>query len=218
MKRRRPKTIAPVRMGDGIAARPVFSEELRSLALQFSGREVRLGEILEATRGRGFFLVLVFISLPFLTPIPLPGFSIPFGLVAAFIGARLAMGRKPWVPRKILARPLPPQSLQRTLNAASRLVRVLEYLLRPRLVFLQDWQVFRRVAGALIMICGLLLVLPLPLPFSNSLPALTVLLLAAGSLERDGAFFLAGCLVFLLCAAYFVFLALGGARLWDKLL
>ena len=196
---------------------PPFSQELRELALRFADREVRLGEILDATQGRGFFLLLVFITLPFLTPIPLPGFSIPFGLVTFLIGARLAMGRKPWVPQKLLARRLPPRFLPRLLNAASRVVRWLEYLLKPRLVFLQEWLVFRRVAGALIMICGLLLILPLPLPFSNSLPAFTVLLLAAGSLERDGAFFLAGCFVFLVCAAYFVFLALGGAHVWDNL-
>ena len=96
-----------------------FSQELRELAAQFAERPVRLGEILDATKGRGFHLLLVLISLPFLTPIPLPGFSIPFGLVVAVIGARMALGQKPWLPQKLLARELPAGFLAKVLAGAS---------------------------------------------------------------------------------------------------
>jgi hypothetical protein len=200
------------------AAKPrlTFSEELDGLATRFTGQRTRLGDILEATKGRGFDLLLVFITLPFLAPVPLPGFSIPFGLVVFLIGMRLAIGRKPWLPQKLLARELPPRFLGKLLRAAVRVVKLLEFLLRPRLVFLHEGLLFRRLAGALIMLSGLLLLLPLPLPFCNSLPALTVLLLAAGALERDGVFFLAGCFIFLLTGAYFGFLAFGGAHLVDE--
>lgn len=76
---------------------------------------------------------------------------------------------------------------------------------------------FRRVAGFFFMLSGLLLLLPLPLPFSNSLPALTVLLLAASALERDGVSFLAGCFMCLVTVAYFGFLAFGGVQVIDGL-
>ena len=200
-----------------VTSRPTFSQELRQLADKFADRPTQLSEMLQATQGRGFDLLLVCISLPFLTPIPLPGLSAPFGLVAAMIGARLAVGRKPWLPRRLLTRELPPRFLIKMLKAASRVVRLLEFFLRPRFVFFQEQLVFRQVAGALIMVSGLLLVLPLPLPFSNSLPALTVMLLAASALERDGLFFLAGCLVSLLTAAYFGFLAFGGIHVIESL-
>lgn len=194
-----------------------FSQELRELANRFAERRVQLREILEATKGRGFNLMLVFIALPFITPIPLPGFSIPFGLVAAIIGARLALGKGPWLPKKLLQRELPPRFLTNLLRAASRIVRGLEFFLRPRLAYMNDYFIFRRLAGAIIMLSGLLLLLPLPLPFSNSLPALTILLLAAGALERDGVFFLAGCSIFLVTITYFAFLGLGGAHILDDL-
>lgn len=64
---------------------------------------------------------------------------------------------------------------------------------------------------------GLFLIIPLPLPFSNSLPAGTVLLLAAGALERDGLAFLAGCGLFVITAAYFLLLAFGGAQAVEHL-
>ena len=199
-------------------SRPTFSQELRSLAAKFADRPACLSEIMEATQGRGFDLLLLCISLPFLTPIPLPGLSTPFGLVVALIGARLAVGRKPWLPQRLLARELPPRFLAKMLKAASRIVRLLEFFLRPRLGFLHESFMFRRFGGGLIMICGLLLLLPLPVPLTNSLPALTVLLLAASALERDGASFLAGCFMFLVTVAYFFLLAFGGAHLVDNLL
>ena len=58
---------------------------------------------------------------------------------------------------------------------------------------------------------------PLPLPFSNSLPAWTVLFLAAGALGRDGLFFFAGCASFALSVAFFAFVAFGGMAAFDNL-
>jgi len=162
---------------------------LRELAWRFAERPVQLGEILDATHGRGINLLLVCIALPFLTPMPLPGFSIPFGLVVAIIGARKAFGKKPWLPRKLLARELPPQFLSKLLRAASRVVKVLEYILRPRLASMNEHVVFRRLAGVLITVSGLFLILPLPVPFSNSL----------------------GCRLFVMTPAFFLLLAFGGA-------
>lgn len=197
--------------------RTAFSQELSALEERFAGRPVRLREILEATHGRGFDLLLVFVSMPFVTPIPLPGLSTPFGLVAMLIGARLATGQKPWLPAKILDRELPAGFVQKLLKAGTRLVRLLEYVLRPRLAFMHQWALFRRLAGGLIMISGFLMLLPLPVPYTNFFPSVTVFLFAAGSLERDGVFFLGGCLFFLLTLAYFAAVGVGGAHALDGL-
>ena len=137
-----------------LPARPKFSQELRYLAEQFADRPARLSEILAATQGRGFNLLLLLIGLPFLTPIPLPGLSTPFGFVVLLIGARLALGRRPWLPEKILHRELPARFIARLLGAASRIVRWLEVLLRPRLDFLHEQWIYRRIAGTLIMLSG----------------------------------------------------------------
>jgi hypothetical protein len=197
--------------------RPTFSEELRQLANQFTDRPATLGGILAATQGRGFDLLLVLLCLPFLMPIPLMGLSTPFGFVVFLIGTRLALGRRPWLPRRLLERELPSGFITKLLIAATRVVRWLEVLLRPRLQFLHEQVLFRRVSGALIMISGLLLLLPLPVPLTNTLPALTVVLLACGAMEHDGVFFVAGCVAFAVAAACFGALAFGGAHVVDEL-
>src|ERR1043166_1728861 len=193
-----------------------FSQELELLAHRFSECPARIETLLAATQGRGYHLLLILVTLPFLTPIPLPGFSIPFGLIVSVIGGRLALGQKPWLPQVLLNRELPPRFLTNLLKAARYVVRWLELVLRPRLRFLSEQAVFRRLAGALIALSGLFLILPMPLPFTNSLPACTVLLLAAGAMERDGVFLIGGCALFVVTVAFFALLALGGARTVEK--
>jgi hypothetical protein len=67
------------------------------------------------------------------------------------------------------------------------------------------------------MLSGALLLLPLPIPLSNTLPTVTVVLLAGGAIERDGLLSLAGCAAFVLTLAFFGLLAFGGAHLLDDL-
>jgi hypothetical protein len=210
-----PALLAPVPAVQTVPSR--FSQDLRGLAQQFAGRPARLSEILTATQGRGFYLLLLLIGLPFLTPVPLPGISTLFGFVVLLIGTRLALGQRPWLPEKLLQRELPARLIARILAAASRMVRWLEVLLRPRLDFLHEQWIYRRIAGTLIMLSGLLLLLPLPIPLTNSFPALTVVLLAAGAMERDGLFFLAGCVMFAVTLTYFGLLAFGGVHLLENL-
>lgn len=194
-----------------------FSDELRELAARLADKPASLGAVLEATQGRGFGLLLVLIALPFITPIPLPGLSMPFGLAVLIIGTRLALGRHPWLPERLLRRELPPRFIGHALTAARVVVTWLEVLARPRFNFLHEQAMYRRIAGGLIAISGLLLLLPIPVPFTNTLPALTVLLLAAGAVERDGLFFVGGVVMLLVAIAYFALLAVGGVHVLDVL-
>lgn len=211
---REPPSPTPV---DAASAAPKFSAELRELIARFDNRPARLAEILEALKGRGYHLLLLLIALPFVGPIPLPGFSIPFGLAVTLLGARLALGQKPWLPRRLLERELPAHTLTRWLGATRRIMRGVEYFLRPRWGFVRGHAVFSRIAGLLIAASGLMLMLPFPLPFSNSLPAWTVILLSAGALGHDGLFFFAGCAAFALSAAFFAFVAVGGVEVIEQL-
>jgi hypothetical protein len=146
-----PGAMAPVILGPTPTTqtrRSRFSTELQDLAQQFADRPARLAELLAATQDRGFDVLLLPIALPFLTPIPLPDLSTPFGFVVLVIGARLALGRRPWLPATLLQRELPARFIARVLAAASPAVRWLEVLLRPRLDFLHEQWIYRRIAGS----------------------------------------------------------------------
>jgi len=84
------------------------------------------------------------------------------------------IGREPWLPRFIMHRRLSTARSHQLLTAAIRVARMLESFVRPRLGFFYKGQVVSRLIGLAIVIAGLGLMLPLPIPFSNSLPAWAV--------------------------------------------
>ena len=218
MKLESPTSNPPASPVSGPPAPPRhFSEEVERLIAAFAERAVRLRDVLEVMHSRGYTVLLILLALPFCTPIPLPGLSGPFGLVIAFIGLRLALGRKPWLPARLLDTQLPPKFFPRFLAATRRFLRWLEHFLKPRLGHLVRWPVARRFVGAMICVCGLLMALPFPIPFSNGLPALAVVLLAAAMLEEDGYFAIAGGVVFLLALAFFAAILWGGAEIVNYL-
>ncbi len=102
---------------------PKFSVKLRPLIARFGNRRVSFCEILTATEERGYELLLVLITLPFVTPIPLPGLSISFGLAVALLGTQLALSNKPWLPQRLLQRELSASTLSKFLSAASRITQ-----------------------------------------------------------------------------------------------
>ncbi|MEO6995743.1 MAG: exopolysaccharide biosynthesis protein [Lacunisphaera sp.] len=57
-----------------------------------------------------------------------------------------------------------------------------------------------------ILISAAILLLPLPIPLSNLLPAWAIFLIASGLLERDGLFIVLGYFAFLVGALYFLLL------------
>src|SRR4051812_30948155 len=71
-------------------------------------RPLTLGLIVEITGDRAFGVLMAFLCLPFVQPIPLPGLSIPFGVALILLGAQVAVRRhRPWLPRRMLALKLP---------------------------------------------------------------------------------------------------------------
>lgn len=187
-----------------------LSEEIDSLLLLAAERPLRLGEMIGVIQGRAYTLLLILLSLPFCLPLPLPGLSTAFGAVIALIGFRLSLRQEPWLPERVLNMELSSANITRLLGASKRVARILEKLMRPRWSFLVDWVVMHHLYGAMICMSGLLLLLPLPIPFSNLLPGLTVIFLAAALLERDGYFAIAGIIMFALTLVFFAGIFIGG--------
>jgi hypothetical protein len=162
-----------------------LSTELEALRSRMKGQSLTLGELKQALRGRGSAMLLVLLALPFCV-VAIPGLSIPFGVAICCIGARMTFGREPWLPRFIMRRHLSAARSHQLLTGAITLTRMLESFVRPRLSFLYAGPVMPRLTGLGIVIASLGLMLPLPIPFSNSIPAWAVVLLATGMMEKDG--------------------------------
>lgn len=187
-----------------------LSVELVDLAESVQDSDLTLGNLMDQLEGRVYTLLLVLLSLPFCQPVLLPGLSTPFGVVIALLGLRFALRQHPWLPKRLLATKLTAKFLPAVMRGSAKLLGTMERLLHPRLTWIFDYHIAHLLAGLAILICGLLLLLPLPVPFSNMLPALTVVLAAASFSERDGYCLIAAGVTFALTMVFFGALAWGG--------
>jgi hypothetical protein len=180
-----------------------FSETLHRLRERADKGPTTLHDLLECVGPKGHTFLTLFLVLPFMQPIPLPGVSTAFGLVIALVGAFIALGRPPSLPAKLAAHAIDGKTLARICAALERLAVRLEKIIRPRgrLVFRTDW--FHRTTGILIFINGVLLSLPLPIPFSNFLPALVLFLASIATLEEDGLVMIGAYIACAATAAFF---------------
>lgn len=195
-----------------ISATCKLSEVLRFIIETFQERPVRLREVIVLLQGRAYLLLMLLLSLPFLLPLPLPGLSFLLGAVIAVIALRLTLGQKPWLPARLLDRELPPKFFPMLLAGATRVLRFLEVMLKPRHLWLTESPLLVQLHAFIIFVAAFVLLLPLP-PGTNFPPALCIILMAGGLLERDGRFILAGYFTFALNVVFFALFAIYGQRL-----
>jgi len=150
---------------------------------------VTVADILDALGDRSFAALLVFFGAINLLPLP-PGSSAVLGLPLIIIAAQLMYGSKRvWLPKFVTEKSLSADQFRALMaRLVPRLVQ-LEQWVRPRY-----WPFWRRrgdrVTGCVVFL--LAIVVTLPIPLGNWLPALAIALLGLALSERDGLLFAAG--------------------------
>jgi hypothetical protein len=194
-----------------------LSAELHFLAEEFTQHAVELREVIAVLQERAYTLLIVLLALPFCTPIPLPGLSTPLGLVIALLAGTFALGRAPRLPARLLTTRLPPKFFRTLLEATSKAVSFIERQLQPRWLWLTGTATLIRLHAAVVGVAALALLIPAPLPFSNTLPAWGIVLATLGVMQRDGLAILAGYFFTLVGVAYFAVVAFFGVEIFAWL-
>jgi hypothetical protein len=185
------------------------SELLEDIIQSIKGEHITLRDLLAMMGESGLLLLCAFLSLPFLFPVSIPGVSTVFGAGIVLISAAITLNRLPWLPQKVADRRLESGKLRPVLERGVKFLRKFDRFFKPRMVSLTSGAVMNRVNGLVLMGAGVLLMAPLGLiPFSNTLPGVAILLLAAGISQRDGLVVLGGYVMVVLTIVYFAGLAL----------
>jgi hypothetical protein len=155
-----------------------------ALATGDGADHLRLEDIL-AGLSRQVFGMLLFVSiLPAFIPIPGVGGAIS-GPATVLVGFQLLVGmRKLWLPRFVARRGPRRATLQSFQRVIDPWLTRLERVVRPRLTGLIDHRAASMFTGLLLVLLGILLALPIP--FTNYLFGLLLLVYAFALLERDG--------------------------------
>ncbi|MGY0556458.1 MULTISPECIES: exopolysaccharide biosynthesis protein [unclassified Lysobacter] len=145
---------------------------------------VKLGEVFAGLGKRSFGMLLFVAILPAFIPVPGVAGAIS-GPLVILVGAQLLLGlRTPWLPRFVACRGPRRQTLARFRDRLSPWLARLERVVRPRSPALLDHRLANAFTGLLLVALGLLLALPIPL--TNYLFGVLLLLFALALLERDG--------------------------------
>ncbi|MBD2629071.1 exopolysaccharide biosynthesis protein [Trichormus variabilis] len=186
-----------------------FSQDIKSLLQRLAQQPLTLGHILAETSERGFSLVIALLVLPFLFPMP-PGLTGPFGGACLILSLQMVLGRRsPWLPKKIANYQFPRAFAQIILNNLHRVTRVLEKIARPRLARIANNHWTWQLNG--LCISWLTLLLILPIPFTNPIPTVAILLLAVATIESDG---LLMCISYVFTALITLLFGFIGYALW----
>lgn len=165
-----------------------LSEMLSSIANDPARERIAIGDLVSVMEERAFGPLMFIFSLPNVLPTP-PGTSSVLGAPLVFLALQLALGREPWLPGFIADRSIGRREFAGFIEKAAPWLAKAEALLRPRLSFLAH-PPGENVVGIMCFVLAVVLVLPIPL--GNMLPALAVCILALGILERDGLWVIAG--------------------------
>ncbi|MBS0604325.1 MAG: exopolysaccharide biosynthesis protein [Verrucomicrobia bacterium] len=188
-----------------------LSEEFVKLSKDCKNRSMNIRELMLFAGHRSAALSTAIFSIPFLFFIPLPGLSTILGLLVIFAGNSIAFNRPIWFPKFILKKKISGSLISSILRKTAAVLRRIEKVARPRGEFFHRHPFFQRMNGLLLIICGFLLMLPLP-PGTNFPPGVTSLLISVGILEEDGLFIVIGYFAFLSTIFLFVFLPILGYR------
>lgn len=135
---------------------------------------------------KGFGLLLAVLALPSALPLPAAGYSVPFGVLLIALGLQLMSGRaRPWLPQRCLKWRLPARRLPPLLAGARRVARWVERFIRPRMAWVLRGPA-RWWMGGLVVFMGLLMCIPIPT--TNTAPAMVIFLIGIALTEEDGLF------------------------------
>ena len=168
--------------------RQPLSRLLRDISEQPDPR-VSVGDLMERFGGRAMGALLLLFGLACTLPLP-PGGTTIFGAPLVLLAPQLMFGsRAPWLPASLRARTIATADLRNGLPRLLRLLERVEAVSRPRLLFLFG-PLGERAIGLVCTVLALVLILPIPL--GNILPAASVSLLSLALVQRDGVLALLG--------------------------
>jgi len=197
-----------------------LGEKLEVVIASLPAGAVTLVEIRDLVGQDGLLLLTIFLTLFFMVPIQIPGLSIVFGGAIVLIAVSRLRGRSLWLPQRMAQRMLSTDKVRTALNKGSIWLHRLERVSRPHRLdrLASSWlaEVLNNVGlitGALLLMAPIILI-----PFSNTLPALALLFLCIGMLQRDGLCILFGHLFNFATTVYFTALfASGGAAVHETI-
>lgn len=160
------------------------SELLQRFLKQHQGDEVCLRDLFNELGDRAFGTTLLICALPEALPLPIAGISAFVAMPLMLVSGQLVLGfEQPWLPDWIVDQPFKKEHCEMVISAAIPVLEQMECFIEPRLPFFTSPEAERGVGVVLFLLS---FIIALPIPFGNMLPAIVIVLICLGLIEKDG--------------------------------
>lgn len=161
------------------------SDVLQGVVDNNTADKITLEEIKFALHERGFGLIMIVFALPLSVPIPMPpGVTAIPSIPLLLFSLQMVWGiDSPWLPKWVSKKSFNRETLAMLVMKASPYLTKVEKLLRPRLTFASS-KLGERVVGVFCLVFSVSIAVPLPL--TNFIPALGIVLMSLGLISKDG--------------------------------
>lgn len=177
-------------------------KRLSDIVKAMGTEDTTIGALADSLGERAFGALMFIFAVPNVIPTP-PGTSAILGLPLVILTWQVLIGRQSlWLPAIVRQRRISRDLISAFVNKVTPLMARLERILKPRMGLLVSSDAAERVIGLVTFPLAVLLFLPIP--FGNILPAAAIACVALGLAERDG---LAVALGYVLSIASVVLLA-----------
>jgi hypothetical protein len=161
-----------------------ISTVFESILSHYPEDRIAVGTLVTHFSHSGFgFLIILFAALPAL-PIPAQGIATLLSIPLCLLFGQIFVGRtSPWIPAWIARKTFARRTLVTLSQALLPYLKKFEYISRPRFFYMTS-PAGKKAIAIMGIVCALLIAIPIP--FTNTIPSIGILIMALGMIERDG--------------------------------
>ena len=170
------------------------SEYLAQVVMEQKNASISVGEIKNALHERGFGILMAIAAIPICLPIPTPpGYTTLFSVPLFIFSLQIIFAmRAPWLPAWLECKRIEKSTLEKALTKADPWLKKIEKYMQPRLINIRA-ETWERFIGFFAFVFAISIAIPLPL--TNFLPGMGILVMSLGLVNRDGMTILFGMLI-----------------------
>lgn len=167
----------------------ITTQVIEDVVNNSSADRIPIRDLIAAMDGMGFGFAIMIFAFGITIPLPPPFPSIISIPLVIFSLQMIAGYSSPKLPKKFSDHSVKRTVLATLVNKSAPYIRKIERILRPRLLFMSS-AIAERIIGVFILLFSSFILLPMPL--SNFIPGVGILIISFGLLKKDGLVMLLG--------------------------
>jgi hypothetical protein len=170
----------------------ITTQVIEDVVNKSSADRILICDLVDAMRSIGFGLAMMIFAFGIIIPLP-PPFPSMIALPLVIFSCQMMLGySSPKLPKRFSNLSVKRSVVAMLVQKSSPYIRKVEIILKPRVFFMTTHKA-ERLIGFFTMIFSAFIVVPMPL--SNFIPGLGILIISFGLLQKDGLAVICGILV-----------------------